>query len=189
MTVPLALDLSLLPCALVGSGRPIRKRLAFLTGERVERLSVFIDDPDPLEELRPGWTLARRLPHDSELDGLRVLFVAGVTRPVAVDLAERARRRRILVNVEDDLPLCDFHVPAVIRRGDLAISISTGGASPTLARRLREHLGRTYPEPWSEHLVRIAELRRKLRAEGATPGEVAAATDALINSEGWLPPA
>jgi precorrin-2 dehydrogenase/sirohydrochlorin ferrochelatase len=91
------------------------------------------------------------------------------------------------VNVEDMPPLCDFHVPAILRRGDLAVSISTGGASPTLSRRLRAFLGEALPAEWEERLRRISALRETMRADGATPAEIMKATEALIDTEKWLP--
>jgi precorrin-2 dehydrogenase/sirohydrochlorin ferrochelatase len=75
-----------------------------------------------------------------------------------------------------------------LRRGELAISISTGGASPTLARRLRAYLGNLFPPEWSGHIARVAALRQAMRETGAGMADVAKATDALIDGEGWLPP-
>jgi len=187
VTVPLALDLSLLPVALAGSGAPLLKRLRLLDGESVPNLTVFAAAPDPALAEATGARLIPRLPDDSEIAALRVLFVAGCPRAVAAALAATARGHRVLVNVEDDLALCDFHVPAILRRGELALSISTGGTSPTLSRRLRAHLEIAFPEHWADRLRRIAELRQHMRAAGASPALVMAATEALIDEEGWLP--
>jgi len=77
---------------------------------------------------------------DEVLGSLQLLFVAGLPEGEARDLAGRARALGVLVNVEDRLPLCDFHVPAIVRRGDLLLTASTGGQVPGLARALRESL-------------------------------------------------
>ncbi|HXB51460.1 MAG TPA: NAD(P)-dependent oxidoreductase, partial [Rhizomicrobium sp.] len=77
---------------------------------------------------------------DALLKELQVLFVAGLPEGEAKELAGRARALGVLVNVEDVLPLCDFHVPAIVRRGELLLTASTGGQVPGLARALREHL-------------------------------------------------
>src|ERR1700722_21012152 len=77
---------------------------------------------------------------DTVLEGLQLLFVAGLPEGEARLLAGRARALGLLVNVEDILPLCDFHVPAIVRRGELLLTASTGGGAPGLARALREHL-------------------------------------------------
>ncbi len=62
----------------------------------------------------------------------------------------------MLVNVEDVLPLCDFHVPAVVRRGDLLLTASTGGAAPGLARALREWLAQNFGPEWTDRLKDIS---------------------------------
>ena len=74
---------------------------------------------------------------------LRTAFlVLVVGQPPAVTDAvwEETRRRNVLVNTLDDVPHCDFITPAVVRRGDLAIAVSTGGTAPALAERLRQRL-------------------------------------------------
>ena len=188
MTVPLALDLALLPVALVGTGPPLIKRLNFLDGERVPGLTVYAPAPEAAVVEAAGARLVPRLPTEADIAACRLLFVAGLPFVQSAGLAAFARDHRVLVNVEDSLPLCDFHVPAVLRRGELAISISTGGASPTLARRLRAWLGDLMPAEWDERTRRIAALREDMRSGRADPAQVAKATDAIIDNEGWLPP-
>ena len=188
MTVPLALDLAVLPVALTGAGPALLKRLTLLDGESVPNLHIYAPEPDEALTLAAGPRLIPRLPTEAEIAGYRVLFVAGLPQAGSEHLAALARTHRVLVNVEDTLPLCDFHVPAILRRGDLAISISTGGGSPTLARRLRFYLGELFPPEWAERIRRIAAERERLRGGGASMAEVTAETNALIDSEGWLPP-
>src|SRR5918996_724471 len=86
--------------------------------------------------------------------------------PISLEVSGRraaihaeARWRRVLVNVMDDVPHCDFAAPAVVRRGDLAIAISTGGRSPALARRLREELSEQFDSRWAELLDLLGEVR------------------------------
>jgi precorrin-2 dehydrogenase/sirohydrochlorin ferrochelatase len=186
MTVPLALDLALLPTALTGGGPALIKRLGLLDGERVPGLTVYAPEPDAELIAQAGGRLVPRLPTVGEIAALRVLFVAGLPMPQSAELAAIARDHRVLVNVEDVLPFCDFHVPAILRRGDLAVSISTGGASPTLSRRLKAYLAGMLPPEWTERTARIAAMRETMRADGATYREVMDATDALIEAEGWL---
>ncbi len=188
MTTPVALDFAALPLALAGNGPALGKRLALLLGEGLSGFPVYSPQPSPELAARAGSSLIVRLPSEDEVAQLRVLFVAGLDPGPSAELARIARRGRVLINVEDMPTLCDFHVPSILRRGALALSISTGGASPTLSRRMRAWLEQLLPLEWEGRLARIAELRARLRAEGATPGEVMAASDALIEREGWLPP-
>jgi len=185
MTVPLALDLGTLPTALAGGGAPLLKRLTLLDGEQVRGLRIY--SPDPAVAEAAGSRLVPRLPDEAEIAACRVLFVAGLPPDRSAELAAIARGHRVLVNVEDTLPLCDFHVPAILRRGDLAIAISTGGGSPTLSRRLRAYLAELFPEAWTDRIARIAEMRRQMRETGASNAEIARVTDAVIDDEGWLP--
>ncbi len=186
MTVPLALDLATLPVALTGAGPALIKRLTLLDGESVPNLHIYAPDPTEEIEAAAGPRLIPRLPTEAEIAHYRVLFVAGLPAAGSEHLAALARTHRVLVNVEDTLPLCDFHVPAILRRGELAISISTGGGSPTLSRRLREYLAELFPDVWAERIRRIAGMREEMRREGATMGEVAERTNAVIDGEGWL---
>ena len=186
MTVPLALDLTSLPTALAGAGPALIKRLTLLDSESVPNLHIYAPDPDDELAAAAGTRLIQRLPTEAEIAHYRVLFVAGLPTAQSEHLSALARTHRVLVNVEDTLPLCDFHVPAILRRGDLAIAISTGGGSPTLSRRLRGLLAELFPEVWTERISRIAGMREEMRREGATMGEVAERTNAVIDGEGWL---
>jgi siroheme synthase-like protein len=73
----------------------------------------------------------------------------------------------MLVNVVDVPPLCNFILPAIHRSGPLAIAISTAGASPALAKRLKREIGETYGDPYA----RLAELLNEARgwAKGSLP--------------------
>jgi precorrin-2 dehydrogenase/sirohydrochlorin ferrochelatase len=67
----------------------------------------------------------------------------------------------VLVNVMDDVPNCDFASPAVVRRGELVLAISTGGRSPALARKVREELERRFGAEWAELLEVLRDVRRR----------------------------
>lgn len=188
MTLPLALDLAHLPVALVGAGAPLTKRLCLFEGEEAPDLTVFAPAGFAGLPAIPSRRLVERLPTEDEIAACRILFIAGLDPVRARDLATIGRRHRLLVNVEDTPPLCDFHVPAVLRRGQLVISISTGAASPTLARRIKAYLAERLPAEWTGRTAQIAAMRAKMRADGAALADVARATDALIDKEGWLPP-
>jgi precorrin-2 dehydrogenase/sirohydrochlorin ferrochelatase len=95
------------------------------------------------------------------LDGAAIC-VASSSDPGERDaIARAARDRGVLVNVMDDVANCDFAAPAVVRRGDLVLAVSTGGASPAVARKVREQLERRYGADWAETLSVIAEVRRE----------------------------
>jgi len=122
----------------------------------------------------------------STLSDLAVLFVAGLERSASEALAGRARSSGILVNVEDIPELCDFHVPAIVRRGDLVLTASTGGRAPGLARRLREWLEDRFGPEWSSNMEEVSQSRSAWRAEGLSAHDVSDRTRALIAEKGWL---
>ena len=82
-----------------------------------------------------------------------------VNRQVASD----ARAAGVLVNVVDRPELCDFIVPSQVRRGDLLIAISTGGAAPSLSRRLRERLEKEFGPEYATYLAVLGEVREDLK--------------------------
>ena len=83
---------------------------------------------------------------------------AAVNRAVFAE----AEAAGILVNAVDDPPFCDFYFPSVVRRGDLQIAISTAGASPALAQRLRKEIDALLPLDAGEWLAELGNLRREI---------------------------
>ena len=166
--LPLVLNPVMLRAGLAGRGAERDRRAALLAEAGVE---------------------ARLLPEavtDEVLASLQVLFVAGLPEIEARPLATRARALGVLVNVEDRLPLCDFHVPAIVRRGDLLLTASTGGQVPGLARALRESLAEQFGPEWTARLKELGRARAKLRADGLSPAEVSQHVRQLISRMGWL---
>jgi precorrin-2 dehydrogenase/sirohydrochlorin ferrochelatase len=68
----------------------------------------------------------------------------------------------IICNAVDDPPYCDFYFPSVVRRGDLQIAISTAGASPALAQRLRKEINAQLPLDAGDWLTDLGNLRREV---------------------------
>jgi precorrin-2 dehydrogenase / sirohydrochlorin ferrochelatase len=94
-----------------------------------------------------------------DLDGAFLCVAASSDPEIREAVFRAARERGVLVNVMDDVARCDFAAPAVVRRGDLTITVSTGGRSPALARRLRERLERQFGPEWAEALEALGEVR------------------------------
>lgn len=183
--LPISLCPDAVPVALVGAGDKAVRRLAQLD-EGDFTVTVFADAPSPDLALAAGDRLRRRLPGAADLGAHRLLLVADLDEGRAADLALLARRLGLLVNVEDRTALCDFHLPAIVRRGDLVIAISTGGHSPRLAARLRLAAERLIHRDWGARLARLGLLRSELRAQGKGPTEISRAVDSVIDGEGWL---
>ena len=184
--IPVALDPSRLRIGLAARGVSGLRRLRLLKAGGATTMAVFCDEPDS-ELGRAAPDASPRLPGPDDIAALHLLWVAGIPRPDAVRLAHIARTLRVAVNVEDAPALCDFHNVAEIRRGDLLLTVSTGGRGPGLAAAVRTHLAGRFGPEWEQRMQTAAEQRRRWRAEGMGIAAVRARLDALARTEGWLP--
>lgn len=166
--LPITLNPRMVRIGVAGAGDGLARRLALLSEAGVDAVSVATDSSD------------------AALHCLSILFVAGLDPVVASDLAKRARAGGVLVNVEDVPELCDFHVPAIVRRGGLTLTVSTGGRAPGLAKRLREWLQNRFGPEWNEHLETLGNARADWRAGGLPPDQVSQRTRDFIDQKGWL---
>jgi siroheme synthase-like protein len=106
--------------------------------------------------------IERRCYRPGDLAGAALAIAATGDRQVNAAVAEEARQRGVLVNVVDDPALCTFTLPAVVRRGDLLVAISTGGQSPAFARHLREMLEEIIDPAYGELLALVGSLRPRV---------------------------
>jgi siroheme synthase-like protein len=101
----------------------------------------------------------RRGFRESDLDGCLIAIAATGDTDVNIAVFEGAERRSMLVNVVDVPPLCNFILPAIVRTGPLAVAISTAGASPALAKRMKREIGDLFGEPYAELAVLLNDVR------------------------------
>ena len=117
----------------------------------------------------------RQRAYDPEdLCAAALAFAATDDRALNARVANDARRLGVAVLAVDDVPNCDFIAPALVRRGDVTVAISTGGRSPAMARKTRERLDRALPGAWADLLEVAAAAREQLGA-----------TRPLIDPEHW----
>lgn len=146
---PIFLSLEEQNILIAGFGRVGMRKLAMLLPCRPDH--VHIVDPFPpsaegerlLERARQehvSCSFSQRNPHDADLDGMNLVFLAGSDHELNAHLASLCRERHILCNCADHPSLGSFHVPAVARTPSLAAALSTERASPALARRWKEEL-------------------------------------------------
>jgi precorrin-2 dehydrogenase/sirohydrochlorin ferrochelatase len=185
--IPLMLDPAF-PVLLVGRGARILGRLDLVEAAGARDVTVHADAAESALIARAAPFLRVGLPDAAAIARARLLFVADLPEDAARPLAEMARAARVPVNVEDIPALCDFHVPATVRRGDLLLTVSTGGRAPGAAARIRAELARQFGPEWSARLDAIAEARRNWRAAGLPPPAVARALGTMIEQQGWLGP-
>ena len=168
---PMLVDLGGKRCVVIGGGAVAERKVRRLLecGAEVQVVSPAVTDQ--LAGLagagRIGLQQRPVLPLD--LTGAFLVFVAtndpGVNRAVA----EAAHGQNSLVNVADDPAACSFHVPSVLQRGDLTLTISTRGGSPALARKLRQRLEATIGPEFEAFLAALRTLREQAQARIADP--------------------
>jgi precorrin-2 dehydrogenase/sirohydrochlorin ferrochelatase len=183
--IPLMLDPAF-PVLLVGRGPRILARLDLVEAAGANAVIIYGDAPSEALVARAGARLRIGLPDAAAIAAARLLFVADLPEEESRPLAETARQLRVAVNVEDVPTLCDFHVPATVRRGKLLLTISTGGAAPGAAARIRADLEHRFGADWGDRLDSIAEARAAWRESGLPPGHVACNVSAMIEANGWL---
>jgi precorrin-2 dehydrogenase/sirohydrochlorin ferrochelatase len=116
----------------------------------------------------PTLEIRRRRFRDADLRSCTLAIAATDDPAVNRAVFAGALRRRIPCNVVDRPQLCTFIAPSILRRGDLAIAISTGGASPALARRLRQKLQRRIGSEYAAFLRLLGRARLKLKRRRAS---------------------
>lgn len=161
---PVLLELSGRRCVVIGA-LPIReaKVETLLAGGATDVLVVATAPNERLDglELVDGVTVARRTWTSADLAGALLVIAHDPDPGERGRISAAARRAGALVNVVDDVPACDWAMPAIVRRGELLLAIGTGGASPALARKVRERLEREYGPEWAEVVRVLREVREE----------------------------
>ncbi len=176
MPYPIFLDLVDRPCLVVGGG-PVAEAKArglLAAGARVTVVSPTLTPA--LAALAAEGHLAHQ-PREyllGDLAGAALAFAATGDQAVSRAVRSEGRARGVWVNAADDAEHCDFLLPAVLRRGPLAVAVSSGGVSPALARAVRDELERYFPADFGAFVEAVAEVRRELRER-----------DAPVTAERW----
>lgn len=184
--LPIIVDVKRSAIAVIGEGPQTVKRLAILDGAGAKHVRVYAPQPTPELVAAAGTRISARWPSGDDLDQTALVFVGDLAPEAAERFFVLGRGKGALVNVEDQMPYCDFHVPSLVRRGDLLISVSTGGRSPALAQMIRARIGLAFGPEWEGHLDAIADLRAGWRAAGLTPPEISKRTEAAVAAAGWF---
>lgn len=184
--LPIILDVAELSLAIVGAGPQARRRLQMVDAAGAQYVRVFAQDAGEEMQALAGDRLTQSWPSEADIAACHVIYVANVEDALAEQFTAQGRTHKTLVNVEDVKPLCDFHVPAIVRRGDMLLTASTGGKSPGLARRLKASLEGQYPAEWETRLTDLSNLRDQWRAQGADFKTLIERTNAVIDEKGWL---
>ena len=158
-------------CLAVGAGKVGEPKIGSLieTGARVHVIAL------EASEAVHHWARAGKITLEirgfgaADLDGTFLAIVATASGDLNRSIYREAQRRGILCNVVDVPEYCDFYYPAVVRRGDLQIAVSTNGQSPSLAQMLRQQLERQFGPGYARWVTELGETRKLVLASNLDP--------------------
>lgn len=152
------LDLDGKRCVVVGGGGVANRKARKLLQARAK---VVVVSPEVKPELESVAVEVRRRPYEKgDLEGAFLAFAATDRREVNAAVAREAHERGILVNVADEPSEGSFALPSTLRRGQLQVAVSTGGASPKLAQRIRRELEDVFGYEWAGVIAALYKARR-----------------------------
>lgn len=163
---PMFLKLKGRQCLVVGAGKIGEPKIGGLL-ETSARIRVVALDASPAvrEWARAGKIeLELRAFSAEDLDGAFLAAVATNSRSLNERVYHAAQRRGVLCNVVDVPDLCDFFYPAIVRRGDLQIAVSTSGQSPSLAQKIRQQLEKQFGPGYGAWVAKLGETRKLILA-------------------------
>jgi precorrin-2 dehydrogenase/sirohydrochlorin ferrochelatase len=162
---PIFLKLTARPCLVVGAGNLAESKIQSLRGAEAAVTVIAPEASKAIEELAEAGEITwyRREYREGDV-GAETFLVVTATNVPAVNRTVylEATAKSVLCNAVDDPPYCDFYFPSIVRRGDLQIAISTAGASPALAQRLRKELNAALPLDLGAWLDELGNLRREI---------------------------
>lgn len=170
---PIFLKLEGRRCLVVGAGKVGEPKIESLLAAHAE-VSVVAPEATAAVEtwVRDGSiTWHRRAFEPNDLDGAFLVITATSSQEANEAVFLEAQRRGILCNSVDDPEHCDFFYPAVVRRGDFQVAISTAGNSPALAQRLRTELEKQFGPEYAEWVSELGRVRGELFASDINPEE------------------
>jgi siroheme synthase-like protein len=119
----------------------------------------------------------------ADLEGALIAIAATDDTDLNIRVFEDAEARAMLVNVVDVPPLCNFILPAIVRTGPLAVAISTAGASPALAKRMKREIAELFGEPYAVLAILLNEARGWAKATLPTYQDRKEFFESIVNGE------
>lgn len=183
---PMFVSLENKACLVVGAGEVGTRKIASLLACGAGSVLV-LDMREPEGELlelmkNPALTFERRSFEDKDLDGRFLVIASTSDEALNWRISDLCRERGLLCNIVDQPEKCSFIVPALFTQGDLTVAISTGGASPALARKIRQGLGEFLGDEYGALLVLMSALRPMVLALGLPTEENSALFRKLVHS-------
>jgi precorrin-2 dehydrogenase/sirohydrochlorin ferrochelatase len=184
---PIFLELSGRRAVVIGGGAvAVRKAQALLVaGARLVVVAERVDDMLTALCARHDAKLVRSKYSKNYLAGAVLVIAATNNRKVNMQIYKDCQELEILCNVVDDPEFCDFFVPAVVKRGDLQIAISTEGYCPAYAGHLRKKLEKAFTEKHGEFLIELESLRKRIIKDISNPSDRKALLGKLVDDKSF----
>jgi uroporphyrin-III C-methyltransferase/precorrin-2 dehydrogenase/sirohydrochlorin ferrochelatase len=151
---------------LAGGGRVAAGKISALLDAGASVHVVAERFEPPIERFLPLVRAEERRVEPRDLDGAYLAILATDDRDTNRRLAEHARSLGVLVNTVDDASACDFYAPAIVRRGDVTLSVSTDGNAPLVAGQIRRLLEAILPASLGGATAVVSALRKRVRLGG-----------------------
>ena len=182
---PAILDIAGRTAVVVGAGKVGEGKIQGLLNADAKVKVVSLTATDRVRDwAREGLIeLEERAYERSDLDGAFLVIAATEDNDTNVRVFGDAEARQMLCNVVDVTHLCNFILPSIVRHGDLAIAVSTGGASPAMARRIRIAVGQCYGDEYAVAMQLLGTLREELKAMYPSPDERKVLFERIVYSD------
>jgi len=167
---PIMLQLDGKKVVVIGGGRVAERKVRGLLGTGAQ---VVVISPEATGEIKTLFldgkiVWEKKFFSAEDLRGAALIFAATDDKDINQSVKSLAEKQQ-LVTVADDPDISDFHLPAHVQRGRLSIAVSTGGASPTLAKKLRAELEQLFDERYEEYLEFLFTARQWILKEVKDP--------------------
>jgi len=187
---PAFFDLSQRACLVIGAGAVGRRKIQRLLHCQAQPLTVVepYPDPDLVRELEghTGVFLLQREFDPGDIQEAFLVVASTSDAQLNAFIGRLCREKEILCNVVDEPQLCSLVWPSLVTRGDLGIAVTTSGASPALARRIRKHLEEQFGPEYALWLELLKMLRPGIIARGGPQGDNAAVFRNLTQEDIYL---
>ncbi|MBW3607778.1 MAG: bifunctional precorrin-2 dehydrogenase/sirohydrochlorin ferrochelatase [Actinobacteria bacterium] len=173
-------------CVVVGGGEVGLEKTEGLLACDAEVTLIAPDAVDELRALGAEGSIAweqREYAGAEDLEGVFMVIACTDDTDINIRVFDDAERRAMLVNIVDVPPLCNFILPAIVRTGPLAIAISTAGASPALAKRMKAEVSELFGEEYARLAIMLNDARGWAKGTLPTYQDLKAFFESIVNGE------
>ena len=165
---PVFLDIKGRSCVVIGGGKVAERRVKKLLrcNASVKVISPHLSPGLSQLASKGGIQVVNRRYKRGDLGHAFMVIVASDDLKINEEVTCEAKSKNILINVANNVELSHFTVPAVVRRGELAVAISTAGKSPALAKKIRSQLEQYFTREYADLLSLLSEVREQMKREG-----------------------